>query len=434
MNPIELAASLFDSIVCVYFITLFNKYPLRKNIFALPAILVIFAVTIINDKFFSGFNILTTVIFLLLYMGYSLLVSNKKYVRAVISACIFEIVLMILSSLLYVIISIMVDEFDTLMYGSDATIRYIYLLAHKVSLFAVLQTILYIFKIDDSLDVKNGLLTFAFSCITIFGLGTAIYIYAEMADGSVKWQIFTVSLAFIVLNVLLYILIKHISKLQKSKYELKMLEEKMELDKARYNEANEMWDNIRKVRHDMKQHLTVIRGQLESGDTEGCKSYLENLMPTVERMGKIIRSDNKTLDYIINSKLGGLKDTEIIVSGTIGDLSDINELDLACLFGNILDNAVEAIRDTYEKRIELLFFRQNSNRIIICKNTVKNSVLESNRELSTTKKSKDMHGYGTKIVEKIVRDYHGMIDYFEEFNMFGVQIVLPETETDLIKS
>ena len=434
MNPIELAASLFDSIVCVYFITLFNKSPLRKNIFALPAILVIFAVTIINDKFFSGFNILTTVIFLLLYIGYSLLVSNKKYVRAVISACIFEIVLMILSSLLYVIISIMVDEFDTLMYGSDATIRYIYLLAHKVSLFAVLQTILYIFKIDDSLDVKNGLLTFAFSCITIFGLGTAIYIYAEMADGSVKWQIFTVSLAFIVLNVLLYILIKQISKLQKNKYELKMLEEKMELDKARYNEANEMWDNIRKVRHDMKQHLTVIRGQLENGDTEGCKSYLENLMPTVERMGKIIRSDNKTLDYIINSKLGGLKDTEIIVSGTIGDLSDINELDLACLFGNILDNAVEAIRDTYEKRIELLFFRQNSNRIIICKNTVKSSVLESNRELSTTKKSKDMHGYGTKIVEKIVRDHHGMIDYFEEFNMFGVQIVLPETETDLIKS
>jgi sensor histidine kinase regulating citrate/malate metabolism len=167
-----------------------------------------------------------------------------------------------------------------------------------------------------------------------------------MADGTIKWQIFTIAISFITLNILLYVLIRQISRLQKSKYELKLLEEKMELEKARYNEAGEIWENVRKVRHDMKQHLTVIRGQIEGGDMQGCKSYLENLLPTVERIGKIVRSDNKILDYIINTKLGSLHDTEIVVSGTIGDLSDINELDLACLFGNILDNAVEAIRDT----------------------------------------------------------------------------------------
>ena len=34
-------------------------------------------------------------------------------------------------------------------------------------------------------------------------------------------------------------------------------------------------------------------------------------------------------------------------------------------------------------------------------------------------------GYGHKIVEKIVKDHRGMIDYFEEGDMFGVQIILP---------
>jgi hypothetical protein len=29
-----------------------------------------------------------------------------------------------------------------------------------------------------------------------------------------------------------------------------------------------------------------------------------------------------------------------------------------------------------------------------------------------------------------VADYHGMIDYFEEFGMFGVQIILPEPFED----
>ena len=426
MNVIELGASLFDSILLVYFVNKFNRYPLTKYAVTVPAVLVIFGVTIINDKFFSGFNILTTTVFLLLYIGYALIVSNKNYVRAVVSACVFEIVLMVLSSVLYIIISIMVDEFDNLMYGSDTTVRYIYLLAHKVALFAVLQSILYILKRVNSLDIKNGLLTFAFSCITIFGLGTAIYIYAVMSDPKIQWQILTVALAFIGLNVLLYVLISQISKLQKSKYELKLLEEKLEFERARHNDAHAIWSNIRKIQHDIKHHLTVIGSQLENGETDDCKRYIGNLLPNVERMGNLIKSDNKILDYLINSKLSNLPNTEIIISGSIGSLADIKEFDLACLFGNILDNAVEAIQETEEKRIELLFLRQNSNRIIICKNTVKSPVLKTNKELKTTKKEKDAHGYGTKITEKIVADYHGMIDYFEEFNMFGVQIILPE--------
>ena len=137
------------------------------------------------------------------------------------------------------------------------------------------------------------------------------------------------------------------------------------------------------------------------------------------------------MDYLINSKLTSLNDTEIVVSGAIGDLTDIKESDLVCLIGNILDNAVEAlqgIQNNRNKRIELLFMKQNSNRIFICKNTIEKSVLENNRELQTTKKSKDTHGLGTKIIAKIVSDYNGMVDYFEEFDMFGVQVILPEVK------
>ena len=177
------------------------------------------------------------------------------------------------------------------------------------------------------------------------------------------------------------------------------------------------------MQHDIKQHLTVIKNQVDNNEYTECKNYLQKLLPNVENMGSIIKSENKIIDYMINSKLGALKDTQIIISGSIGDISDIDELDLACLFGNILDNAVEAIQHTNEKRIELLFLRQNSNRIIICKNTIKESVLKNNKELKTTKKGS--HGFGTSIISTIVKQYHGAIEYYEEFDMFGVQIVFP---------
>ena len=78
-----------------------------------------------------------------------------------------------------------------------------------------------------------------------------------------------------------------------------------------------------------------------------------------------------------------------------------------------------------DKRIELHFYRQNSNRVIVCKNTVGAAVLENNKDLVSTKKEPERHGYGHLIIERIVRDNNGMIDYFEDHGMFGVQIVFP---------
>ena len=91
---IEILVSLFDAVFCVYFISRFNKAPLspRKNKFIIPSATIIFLFSIINDLFLTGFNILGTLIFLGLYIGYAMLVSGKKYIRALLSACIFEIV------------------------------------------------------------------------------------------------------------------------------------------------------------------------------------------------------------------------------------------------------------------------------------------------------------------------------------------------------
>lgn len=422
----ENAMSLFDSIVGVFFITKFNHATsnLKKNKFLIPAILIIFAYTVFSDHFLSGFNILSTTIFLILYIGYGVIVSNKHYLRGVLSGIIFEIAIVLLSSLLYAIMTLVVVNIDELMQGSDATVRYIYVLIHKVALYAILKATLFIFKADRSIDLKNGILTFVFSLTTIFGLGTAIHMVSS--SNNIKNQVLIISVSFVVVNIILYVLIYQIQKLLQDKYELKLLEEKTAFEEARLNDVQVIWDDIKKIRHDIKQHLTVISVHLENGEIENCKKYISELMPDIDHIGNLITSDNKVIDYIINTKLGALKDTQVIISGSIGKLSDIKETDLACLLGNILDNAVEATRQAKEKRIELFFMRQNSNRIIICKNTTEKPVLKDNKELFSTKHDGHSHGYGTKIIKKIVSDYNGIVEYFEDLDMFGVQILLPE--------
>ena len=261
---------------------------------------------------------------------------------------------------------------------------------------------------------------------TVLGLGATMYIATLKESNIGILQISLITISFVLTNVILYIMLAQIQRLQKSEYELKLIEEKMESENARHEDATALWQNIRNLQHDMKHHLSIISAQLDVGDVESSRNYIHKLLPSLDSIGRIIKSDNKTLDYIINSKLGALKNTQIIITGSIGDISDIEDRDLASMLGNILDNAIEAIAGLEEKRIELLFSVEKTNRIIICKNTIGNSVLKDNPMLLSTKKDKSHHGLGHKIVENIVHEYHGLIDYFEEDDYFGVQIVIPE--------
>lgn len=431
---VELAISLFDSALCIHFILRFHRLTWKSSKLSVPALLLYYGIILAGDFLIPDFYTVISVIVLLLSVVFSLWVSGALHNRkalfpALVAPCVYEMIFILLSSLIYVVLSMFIEDVDLLMQGSVGTARYIYIVLHKTSLFAILRLILHIFRAEAGTDIRNGILTFALSLTTLLGLGATMSVATD-GEETYRIPLLVIVAAFILINVFLYVLLAQIQKLQKNRYELKLLEEKMAFEEERHRNAAAVWDNVRKVQHDMKQHLTVIAGYLDGGKTDECRDYVADLIPQVGQMGKLIRSDNPILDYLINSKLCALKDTRVIVSGAVGDLSDIRDSDLACLIGNILDNAVEAVEGLSEKRIELLFTRQNANRIIICKNTVGQSVLATNPTLRSTKPKGDAHGLGHRIVERIVSDYHGMIDYFEEFGMFGVQIILPDPETN----
>ncbi len=424
----EFCTSLFDSVLYIYFILRYNGVSFRTSKLTIPAILLLFGVTVLGDHLLPGFSTLISVTLFLIATSFSLWVSKKNKLRAIIASCIYEISFILLSSLLYMGMSMFLNDFGQLMQGSSGLGRYIYVLLHKIALFTTLHLVLRIFRAENLKNIWNGVLAFVFSLTTMLGLWATMYMVATPYGDVFKTQILIIVLSFILVNVLLYILLHQIQRLEKTKYELKLLEEKMSFEETRYNDASAIWNNVRKVQHDMKQHLVVMAGFLEQEEPKKCQDYIDSLLPEVDQIGKLVRSNNAVLDYLINSKLCALKDTRIVISGSIGDLSDIRDVDLACLIGNILDNAIEALSNVSEKRIELLFSVQNDNRVIICKNTINESVLQSNRELKSTKASGDSHGWGHQIVAKIVSDYHGMVDYFEEFGMFGVQIILPNNK------
>lgn len=303
---LELGTSLFDSVLWVWFILRFNRVSLKAAKWAIPTVLLMFGITLIGDYLITeNFTIISVALFLVA-IAFSLSISWKHPFRAIMAGCVFEIAFILLSSLLYMSMSMLVKDFDTLLLGSIGAARLIYIFLHKLSLFTVLRLILHIFRSGEVMNVWNGILTSLLSLTTILGLGAVMTVAISPDAARYQTQILIVVLAFILVNVFLYVLLYQIQKLQKTRYELKLMEEKMAFEQARHNDAAAVWDNVRKVQHDMKQHLTVMSGYLEQKEHEQCREYIQELLPQVDQMGQLIRSGNTILDYLINSKLSPL--------------------------------------------------------------------------------------------------------------------------------
>lgn len=424
----EISASLFQSFLTIWFIARFNKKRYFRSISAMLFSVIMFGATLFGDYFLPGFNLLPISILFAISLVYSLIICNKVYSRAILSTCLIHTIIMLAGTLLYSVISSVINDFDTVIQGSDSIVRYVYVIIVNLFVFITAKLILGLFAVDKSLEIKTSLIMFVVSALTLIGLGVTTKIAGYEIVENINASIIVLTCIFVAINVILYTLVNQIQKLQRKKLELQLINERLSFEEGRINDASAMLETCRQIRHDMKQHLTVIGGYLEDGKDDECRAYVSELCSSADHIGNMIQSGNTVIDYLTNAKLSHLEDTQVIVSGNIGSLSDINDVDLSCIIGNILDNAVEAVKPLSEKRIELTFAMQNSNRIIICRNSIGESVLEKNKFLSSTKSNAEEHGLGHKIVASVVQSYDGMLTYFEENNMFGVQIILPKKD------
>ena len=426
---VEILATLLDVVFMVWFVSKFHGTSILKKPISFVWPIVFFIMQITFDHFFHVFAVIPILCVWIISICFSWTLEPHRHMWAILAAILYAIVIMLSSSLVYATFSLLIDHIDVAIYGTNSYLRAIYIATCKLVHLAFYRLLLYLFRKDRTLNLKNGIFSFSFTVITAVALGILMDFALKNQNSQYDYMIFVLALILLSLNLVLYIMINEIQALLKKQYHLMLMHERMNFEKSRMDEAATIWGNIRKFKHDLYNHFAVIEGQLNNNNIEGCKQYLSKLHETVDSMGCLIKSGNSVIDYLTNSKLSNLEGVEILVGGFVGNFGDICDVDLSCILGNILDNAIEAQEKVIKgKRIELHFGYQSPNRIIICKNAICESVLQSNHKLNSAKEFPGEHGLGHQIVEATVQKYGGIIDYFESDDMFGVQIVIPETK------
>lgn len=215
---------------------------------------------------------------------------------------------------------------------------------------------------------------------------------------------------------------------QKEREQIKTISD-LQLQNQYLNSVYTLDEHTRKVRHDLKNHMNIMRTLLEDEQEGRVKTieYINQYVKQTSLMYETVKTDNKVINAVINSKLLYCAENGINTSVSVcKDVSNLSDVEICTVLGNLLDNAIEAElkNDEHEREIQLNINMEEDMLNIFVKNKIKESVLAANHELKTTKKDDKNHGIGMKNIYDIVTRHNGYVDIYEEadYICFNLQI------------
>lgn len=204
--------------------------------------------------------------------------------------------------------------------------------------------------------------------------------------------------------------------------------ETFQYQQSYYQELEQNQQTVRRLRHDMKNHLNIIGTFLRDNEIEQAKEYFQELNQEFASNLKVY-CPNKIVNAVLNNKEQLALDSNIQCDFQI-DLETspkIDDIDLCSILGNTIDNAIEALRkvpELSERTLSLKARYTNGFFSYEIKNTKINEIQQKGGRFLTDKIEKEAHGIGLRSVQTIVEKYNGDMDISYTNDTFTVTIMI----------
>lgn len=194
---------------------------------------------------------------------------------------------------------------------------------------------------------------------------------------------------------------------------------KFEVDNLQYytSHIEEMYDELRRFRHDYKNVLYSLTGSLENNDVTEARNILNRvLIPSedsitqktsvLSQLENVQNLDLKSLIY--NKAMTALKDNlklTIEIDEPIKFSNVIEPLDLIRILSNLLDNAIKAAKQSKDRQVSISLFTKDNNQWIIVGNSTKTKSLNLQQLSNNHNNLESAHGLGLKNLRMILARY-----------------------------
>ena len=256
----------------------------------------------------------------------------------------------------------------------------------------------------------------------------SIYIAAVLCMLPEKYNLIAgVSFVLLLLmNLIVFYLYDVLSQFMAEKIKENKIEEQNRNYEQQLYHYEELFENKRALRHDLKNHFGVIYLLAEQNQDKEVINYVQRFLDMSDNGGDRISTGNVSLDALISYKYEEAKRQGICINTEVAIAKNTrwNDVDLCTITGNLLDNAIRAAKDIENASIEFVM-RQHENKMVIKVKNPYRGVLKRREDVfETTKQNKNRHGIGLEHIKKIVEQYHGVIDFDTQNGEFVVRLIL----------
>lgn len=196
------------------------------------------------------------------------------------------------------------------------------------------------------------------------------------------------------------------------------------LREAYYQSLRARESQVRQLRHDLRNHLTVLGGLLDRQQWAEACAYLDELGRQEGLQGPVRFCENEAANVVL-----AVKAAELEQAGVRADFKaqlplslPLTDTDLCALLGNALDNAREAAARSPDPWVRLRCRQDKGLFMLQVENPVAGPVAP---DLATTKADRTAHGFGIPGMREIAQRCGGTLQAGEEQGNFRLVVCLP---------
>ncbi len=232
--------------------------------------------------------------------------------------------------------------------------------------------------------------------------------------------------ASIILIILVFSLILKLAENYKQKQDISLLELQNEMIVKSEKNTEQVFNLWRSSIHDYKHKIFAIKHWLDEGNIEKVRDFIEKESESLSQKIFYIKTGSAMVDAIINTKRNIAEEKGIVFSINVAmpKMCIVSDLDLVCILGNLIDNAIEACEKQDKKHMEVVVKEIKKLLIIKVINSYQGQFTE---KTVTTKKEKYLHGIGLKNVKSIVEKYDGTYEMSKEKDEVVTKIMILNT-------
>ena len=406
-----------------YFLIKILKKKVWPPVYLLPGVCAVIANNFVPPGTMTGFVML---VFFLTICG--LLVCHADFKSSLLYAALTTEIMLLCYGIVKSLIGLLYAWLPYFFYDTAGVAAMLASEAASLLLTGVCYDMVYRYFSDDTASEMQQMFLVFIPVLMIFIMSEYIdmisfdyqYIFLE-EDGSFEylfshWQL----LAMHLLGLLsLFCILFSYKKLQQNfrlSTEISLLEQEEHSLNRYVEEAKTRYDETKSFRHDIRNHIAVVKNLLQSGKTEEAVSYMEDMDDMAEKLSFPCSTNNPVVDILVGNKLGIAKSMGIDAdcSLLLPYPCDIKDIDICIVLSNALDNAIHAVKSLdagIEKYIRV-FGRIQGDFLMI-------EVENSFHGKDTFKK-----GTGLSNVKKVAEKYGGAMSIETQENKFVLHVLL----------